>query len=62
MSKRDYIAIAEIVRKTFKQKDLSQNTCHDLLVLRLSKYFEEENDRFDITEFYRACGALPEEE
>ncbi|MBC8225915.1 MAG: hypothetical protein H8E74_02075 [Gammaproteobacteria bacterium] len=48
MSKKDYIAIAKVIRDHMKNPD-------DDLISELCRIFAETNNRFDSDRFRRAC-------
>lgn len=50
MSKKDYIAIAEIITRTVGPRE------RPLLVWALASYLAQDNPRFDRKRFYLACG------
>lgn len=55
MSKKDYIAIAEIIKKSFSG-DTSTEFELPILAEHLADYFATDNLRFDRDKFMTACG------
>ena len=49
MSKKDYFAIARIV------KDISDENTRRMVTVRLATHFLADNDRFDHVRFFEAC-------
>jgi hypothetical protein len=64
MTKKDFVAIAAIVKKT--RDDRSRRETVDMrmgagiatsvLAVRLADHFAKDNDRFDTGRFLKACG------
>ena len=55
MSRKDYVAIAEILNNWFHNHPINEHDFGDL-VGEFSLMFSDENPRFDFDKFEKACG------
>ena len=55
MTKKDYIAIAEIIRTKLNQDDITEVNLVFKFIQSMADYFEKDNSRFNRVKFIHAC-------
>ena len=56
MTRKDYRAIAEALKKAKQQSEEKNENLYDTIVYRVADVFFNDNARFDYWKFYSACG------
>ena len=59
MTRKDYVAIAEILNNWYFNHPINEHDFGDL-VGEFSLMFSDENPRFDFDKFQKACGLIEE--
>ena len=61
MTKKDYIAVAAVVRQEYGSASDEERGVIEDIAGQLARVFAADNGRFDRGRFLRACGVLKEE-
>ena len=55
MTKKDYIAIAEIIKTKLDQDEITETSLIFKFIQSMADYFEQDNPRFNRGKFIHAC-------